>query len=358
MKNIGLIFGGKSAEHHVSIISARSFLKNYSNPNCKIIPFYIDIFGQWSNTQLGKEKLASNDLRLFLLDPTNENFIENFKYVDVFFPLVHGTNGEDGVLQGFIETIGKPYTSGKVLASSICMDKEFTKKILEFHHLPITPYVTLHFQKWNTGNELYLEAIEHKFPYPVFVKPANSGSSIGISKAHQREELIAAIQLGFEYDEKLLVEPGMIVREIELAVMGNYEIIVSQPGEIIPGAEYYDYKDKYFNNTSKVEIPAIVQKHYSEKIRELARLAYEVLEIKSFARIDFFIEKDTNHIYINEVNTIPGFTPISMFPKLMETAGYSYNQLIDYLLELAMQKYSEKEKRTLNFVKHAIGSEV
>ncbi len=352
MKKIALLFGGKSAEHEVSITSANSLLAGIDYGIFEIIPIKINKDGEWC-TPLESRTDLKNEIHQKLLFPEIEkskliSFIK--EEIDVVFPLLHGTYGEDGTIQGFCEIIGKAYVGAGVLGSSVGMDKEITKILLHNSGIPVVPFLTIRSLEWELDKQKLLNSIAKEFSYPIFIKPCNSGSSIGITKVKSFPELESAINIAFKFDTKLLIEPGLAVREIEISVLGNEKIEVSLPGEIHPGAEFYDYQDKYHSGSSWSEIPAKLDGDLIKNIQSIAESAFIALNLNGMARIDFFIEKITNEIFINEVNTIPGFTPISMYPKMWEASGVGYSALIEKLVDLAIERFQQREKIAANFL--------
>jgi len=346
LKTILLLFGGKSAEHEVSIISANSLLMGIGTGIFDIVPVKISKNGDWCTPIDSKKDLLSevhHKLSFPVVEPDNLiAFIK--KQIDVVFPLLHGTYGEDGAIQGFCEIIGKPYVGAGVLGSSVGMDKDVTKTLLRNSGITVVPSATIRYVEWEADNQKLLNSISDKFKYPIFIKPCNSGSSIGITKVKSADELKSAINFAFQFDSKLLVEPGLEVREIEISVLGNEKVNVSIPGEIHPGAEFYDYNDKYHSASSWSEIPAKLNSETIESIQIIAQNAFIALNLNGMARIDFFIDKKSNEIFINEVNTIPGFTPISMYPKMWEASGIGYSALIEKLVDLAIARFKQREK--------------
>ena len=329
---LGIIFGGMSTENEVSVKSAMSIINNIDVEKYEIFKIYITKDGEWLDYEKNKNI---------------ENVMEYLQYLDVVFPVLHGLYGEDGTIQGLFELLKLPYVGCKVLASSVGMDKVYTKIIFEKAGLLqakyeyIRKYKDKYFYINKNFDEEYLsikevmEKIIRNIKFPMYIKPSNSGSSIGINKAKNREELKKYIELASIYDNKILIEEGIIGKEVECAVLGNEEILVSGVGEIKPADEYYSYEAKYSNKNSITEIPAKIDKGLVEKIREQAKKAFKAIDGKGLSRVDFFIEEDSNKIYINEINTLPGFTNISMYPKLFEEYGISYKNLIDKIIELA-----------------------
>ena len=318
---VGVIFGGRSGEHEVSLRSAESILRAIDRRKYDVVPITISHEGSWQPFTLSP-------------DPSFE------RGIDVVFPIVHGTYGEDGTIQGLFELANIPYVGAGVLGSAVGMDKEVMKRLLRDASLPIVAYWTVRKRDLDS----FLKAHIGNLPYPVFVKPANLGSSVGITKVHAAEELPAALQTAAEYDRKVVVEQGVDAREIELSVLGNDDPIASVPGEIIPAHEFYDYNAKYVDENSRLLIPAPLSEIQKNDAQRLAIAAFKVLECSGMARVDLFLEKPTGKFYVNEINTLPGFTSISMYPKLWETSGIPYPELIDRLITLAIERHAEKNK--------------
>ena len=335
---LGVIYGGMSTENKVSCVSGASVIKNLNKEKYDITPIYIDENGNWFEVKnLDKnEKIEIDNVMKFL------------KKFDVVFPVLHGLYGEDGTIQGIFELLKIPYVGCGVLASSVGMDKVYTKVIFDKAEINQTKYVYIrkYEDKYiyidNNFNEkvLGLKDIEkiviEKLKYPLFIKPSNSGSSVGISKANNQEELENAIIEASKFDKKILIEEGIDGREVECAVLGNEEIKSSCVGEIKAADEFYSYDAKYKNQESKTLIPANISEEKSKEIQKLAIKAFKAIDGKGLSRVDFFIEKDTEKVYINEINTLPGFTSISMYPKLFEQVGVGYTELLDKLIDLAL----------------------
>lgn len=335
---LGVIYGGMSTENKVSCVSGASVIKNLNKEKYDITPIYIDEKGNWFEIKnLDKnEKIEIDNVMKFL------------KKIDVVFPVLHGLYGEDGTIQGIFELLKIPYVGCGVLASSVGMDKVYTKVIFDKAEINQTKYVYIrkYEDKYiyidNNFNEkvLGLKDIEkiviEKLKYPMFIKPSNSGSSVGISKANNQEELENAIIEASKFDKKILIEEGIDGREVECAVLGNEEIKSSCVGEIKAADEFYSYDAKYKNQESKTLIPANISEEKSKEIQKLAIKAFKAIDGKGLSRVDFFIEKDTEKVYINEINTLPGFTSISMYPKLFEQVGVGYTELLDKLIDLAL----------------------
>lgn len=340
---IGVIFGGMSTENEVSCISGASVIKHLNKEKYNVFPIYIDKIGNWYKVKLEDvEKSEELENKEHI-----ENITEYLKQMDVIFPVLHGLYGEDGTIQGLFELLKIPYVGCGVLASSVGMDKVYTKLIFEKANINQAKYIYI--RKYNEKyiyideefNEKILELEDiakitnDKLRFPVFVKPSNSGSSVGINKAHNIEELKNAIVEAGKYDNKILIEEGIVGKEVECAVLGNEDVISSCVGEIKSADEFYSYDAKYNNENSKTLIPAEISEENSKEIQKLAIKAFKAISGRGLSRVDFFIEDKTEKIYINEINTLPGFTSISMYPKLFEAVGISYEKLLDNLIKLA-----------------------
>ena len=269
--------------------------------------------------------------------------------VDVIFPVLHGTFGEDGTVQGLLELAGIPYVGCGVLASALAMDKAVAKDVFAAHGLPVLPYVVIKRRDWRLKPEKVIASIQDKLAYPSFVKPANLGSSVGVSKVHDPSELAPALELAARYDRKLVVEQGIEAREIEVSVLGNDDPIASIPGEVVPCHEFYDYRAKYIDEGSKLLIPAPLNAEETQQTRQMAVAAYVALDCAGMARVDFLMDKTNNELWLNELNTIPGFTQISMYPKLWEASGIPYPELIDRLIELATARFEDKNQSETSY---------
>ena len=342
---LGVIFGGMSTENEVSCVSGVSVIKNLNKEKYDVFPIYIDKNGKWFEVQnIEKNEKTGEELE----DKTPiDNVMEFLKTFDVIFPVLHGLYGEDGTIQGVLELLKIPYVGCGVLASSVGMDKVYTKIIFDKAGINQTKYI---YVKKYDDNYIYVDEklneellkleeiskiIIEKLKFPMFVKPSNSGSSVGISKVTNKEELENAIIEASEYDRKILIEEGVNGREVECAVLGNEDVISSCVGEIKAADEFYSYEAKYNNHESKTLIPAEISEKKSKEIQKLAIKAFKAIDGKGLSRVDFFIENETGKIYINEINTLPGFTNISMFPKLFNHTGIEYTELLDKLVELA-----------------------
>ena len=332
MIKLGVIYGGISTEHDVSEMSAKSVIENLDKEKYEIHEIYINKYGKWFENKDGeKEEIY--------------NLVWTLKDLDVVFPVLHGLGGEDGTIQGMLEMLKIPYVGCGVLASSVGMDKVYTKIIFEKAGIPEAPYIYI--KKNEDGyviinesfgeEEFNIEKITDKLKFPMFVKPSNSGSSVGVKKATNNGELKMAIENAGQYDCKILVEQGIDGKEVECAILDGKEILASTVGEIMSAEEFYSFDAKYNIPESKTVIPANIEKSQIEEIRELAVRSFKAIDGKGLARVDFFVEKETNKIYINEINTMPGFTKISMYPKLFESVGISYSELLDKLIENAIE---------------------
>ena len=337
MIKLGVIFGGISTENEVSVKSATSVINNLDKEKYEVYQIYIDKKGNWFEYNNNK---------------SIENVIAYLKNMDVVFPVLHGLYGEDGTIQGMLELIKVPYVGCGIIASSTGMDKTYTKIIFEkaninqAKHVYIKDYdgekITLvesDLEEKKISLEESIELINQKLNYPLFIKPSRSGSSVGVNKAENREDLKEDIIEAFKYDSKVIIEQGIKGKEVECAVLGNSKIGVeaSRVGEILSAEDFYTFDAKYENQNSKTVIPASITENQQEEIRELAKKAFKAIDGNGLSRVDFFVEENTGKVYLNEINTMPGFTNISMYPKLMEDFGYSYSSLLDKLIEIALK---------------------
>ena len=345
-KKLGIIFGGMSTENEVSVQSAKSIMRELNKEKYEIFPIYISKEGIWY------KYLETEEIIEFGQEIKNkekiENIIEELKKLDVIFPVLHGLYGEDGTIQGLFELLGIKYVGCKVLASSIGMDKAYTKIIFDraninqakYEYIKVDGdnyiYIDKEFNEEKLTMDSLIKRITTNLKFPLFVKPSNSGSSVGINKAENEDELKEYIKYAAKFDNKVLIEEGIIGKEVECAVLGNEDVISSNVGEIKAADEFYSFDAKYKNQESKTLIPADISEEISREIRKLAVKAFKAIDGKGLSRVDFFVEDKTNKIYINEINTLPGFTNISMYPKLFESIGIKYNELLDKLIELAL----------------------
>jgi D-alanine-D-alanine ligase len=355
---VGVLFGGKSGEHEVSLRSARSVIEGFAPERYDVTLLAIDKQGRWLLGQDAVQLLAdpaSRDQPEGRLKPslpagaaqTASELVprgESLASLDVIFPVLHGPLGEDGTVQGLLELAGVPYVGCGVAASAVGMDKATCKAVFAAHGLPQVPYVALKRNRWETAPDAVLNALESQFTYPVFVKPANLGSSVGISKATDRASLRHALDKAARYDRRLVVEQGIDAREIEVSVLGNDEPVASLPGEIAPQRAFYDYAAKYITGDSELLIPAPLSPEQTVEVQRLAIAAFLAIDGAGMARVDFLLDRQTGQLYLNEVNTIPGFTSISMYPKLWEASGLSFPKLLERLVELALERHADKSR--------------
>lgn len=356
--NIAIIYGGRSGEHEVSLVSA-SFVTRAISREHTLYLIGITKTGAWYlQPKAVEERIRSNNSEVLTIDCSKETqvavlpgggtaagFLVNGTPipVDVVFPVLHGSFGEDGTIQGLFEMADLPYVGGGVLASSAAMDKEKTKIIWQHENLPVVPFLCVRKVEWDNQKirDSLIAQAEKELEYPLFVKPCRVGSSVGAGKASDRAELLQKMQEAFLWDSKVLIEMCIAAREIECSVTGNNECVVYTPGEIIPSHEFYDYDAKYLDpDGAQLKIPADIDDDQRRTIRSIARKAYQALDLTGLARVDFFIDKNTKSIYVNEVNTIPGFTAISMFPKMCEASGLPYQDLIMHLFDLAIERFN------------------
>ncbi|MDT2738945.1 D-alanine--D-alanine ligase [Enterococcus canintestini] len=344
---IVLLYGGRSAEHDVSILSAYSVLNAIYYDYYQVQLVFITKDGKWVKGPLLTEK-PKNESVLNLTwdtkDATGEIISPSTIKEDdaVVFPLLHGPNGEDGIIQGFLETIDMPYIGAGVLTSACGMDKIMTKYILQAAGIPQVPYVPVLKNLWKENPKQIFEQCEGTLLYPMFVKPANMGSSVGISKAENREELQNALQEAYKYDTRAIVEQGIEAREIEVAILGNEDVRTTLAGEIVKDVAFYDYNSKYIDNQIVMQIPAEVTEDVQEKAQEFAKKAYIMLGGSGLSRCDFFLT-NKNELFLNELNTMPGFTQYSMYPSLWEKMGLKYGDLIEELIQLALKRYKQRQ---------------
>jgi D-alanine-D-alanine ligase len=348
-----ILFGGRSGEHEVSLASAASVIRGLDPDKYEAVPIGISKEGHWligsAAQKMLPEVLKGGQRVMMTADPTDAAIVKldgsgGGQRIDVVFPVMHGTFGEDGTIQGLLDLAGLPFVGAGVLGSAIGMDKDVAKRLLQVAKIPVVPWITVHRHDWENNPENIQGAIELKFQYPVFVKPATLGSSVGMTKGHSRAELAPALNLACEFAMKVLVEESVTAREIEVSVLGNHDPQASVPGEIVPHREFYDYAAKYLEEGTQLLIPADLKPPQAQKIQKYAVDAFRALELSGMARVDFFLEKEGGKIYLNEVNTIPGFTSISMYPKLWEASGIPFRELIDKLIALALEQHAEKAR--------------
>lgn len=353
---VGVIFGGRSGEHEVSLASAASVMRALDPKKYEAVPIGIGKDGRWfvgtpaqkmlpDVLRQGQRVMLNADPNVAALMPLDERSPgSSSQRVDVIFPVLHGTYGEDGTVQGLLDLAGLPYVGSGVVGSAVGMDKDMQKRLFQQAGLPVGEFLAVLRSEWEKNRESVLKLVAKKFKFPVFVKPATLGSSVGMTKVHNRSELPGALDLAAEFAQKIVVERNIRGREIEVAVLGNDEPQAAVPGEIIPHREYYDYAAKYLEEGTRLEIPAKLSKAQVRKFQEYAVRAFRCLECRGMARVDFFLERPSGRILLNEINTIPGFTSISMYPKMWEASGVPYPELIDRLIQLALEEHREKQR--------------
>jgi D-alanine-D-alanine ligase len=341
-------------------------MKAINRDKYTVVPIGITKEGRWISPQesalaLESGKIEGKNTVILLNDPAGKNLIsidnhQEFKKetwegkLDVIFPVLHGPYGEDGTIQGLLELADIPYVGAGVAASAVSMDKELMKTIFKQKSLPVLKWLTIKRKDWQKDKEEKLSLIQNTFEYPLFVKPTNLGSSVGITKVHRKEELEKAIDLASSYDRKILIEEGLEgAREIECSVLGNDEPQTSVVGEVKPAREFYDYDSKYIDQATQLIVPADLPENVSGKVRKIALCAFKAIDAAGMARVDFFVTKKENKIYLNEINTIPGFTSVSMYPRLWEASGISYPELIDQLIQLALERYQDKKQNKTSY---------
>ena len=348
-QRLGVIFGGRSVEHEVSVVSAMSVLEQADRERFDVVPFGVSREGRWllpdeAQRQLDRDdppfrKRIESDMPPLAGRP---EVLAELARCDAVFPLVHGVNGEDGTLQGMLEMLALPYVGCGVAASALGMDKTLQKLLFKQAGLDVAPFITVTLHQWEQDGTLVAADVGQSLGFPVFVKPANGGSSVGVSKVRSREDLGEAMQAAFALDGKALIESTIRGRELECGVMGNIEPQASPIGEITPAGEFYDYNAKYLEETARLTAPADLPDETAEELQDLAIEAFQAIDGEGFARVDFFLPKGEDPV-INEINTIPGFTPISMFPRLWSLAGVSYGELITRLVDLALERFQRRE---------------
>lgn len=365
---IGVIFGGRSGEHEVSLMSAESVMQALAASHYEVVPIGISKDGRWL---IGPEPLAAlkSAARLslgdelvptvFSQDPNNPGLlpmstgaggVSPRPSIDVYFPVLHGPYGEDGTVQGLLELAGVPYVGSGVAASAASMDKALMRQLFRAAGLPLLDWIVVLRSRWERDPDKVKQRVTREIGYPCFVKPANLGSSVGVSKVSGEADLEQAINLAARYDRKIVVEKGVIGwREVECSVLGNDEPIASVAGEIVPSGEFYDYRAKYIDDASELIIPARISAECQEAIRALSIEAFQAVDAAGLARVDFFVHPETEEIMVNEINTMPGFTRISMYPKLWEASGIPYPKLVDRLVELALERHRDLQRREISY---------
>ncbi len=366
---VGLVFGGRSGEHDVSVASAASVMAALDKDKYEVVPIGIAHDGRWLAGSDPRRMIsgaameeAGQDTPVSAVvmtgDPTQNGLVPadaladrwvSAAPLDIVLPVLHGTYGEDGTLQGLLEMAGLPYAGSGVLGAALGMDKEKAKMVFSAAGLPVVDWLTVRRFEWEQDPGAVRQRIEERFSYPVFAKPANMGSSVGVGKAHGSGELASVLGAALEFDRKVIIEPAIDCRELECGVLGNDRPIASTVGEVVPSNEFYDYRAKYVDNASRLYIPAELTADMLERIRQMAIAAFLALDISGLARVDFFLEKDTGRIYLNEVNTMPGFTEISMYPKLWEASGLPYPELLDRLIQLGIERHADRQRNRTSY---------
>jgi D-alanine-D-alanine ligase len=351
---IGVLFGGRSTEHEVSILSAQSIIAAMDPQRFEPVPLYIDKNGRWlvggslkrlvSEDGAGKYVYLPPDPTQHSLVPAQDGRGGGLPPLDVVFPVFHGLNGEDGTIQGVLELANLPYVGAGVLGSALGLDKIYMKRAFAAAGLPIVDYLPITRGQYEQDPMAFIALVEERLGYPCFSKFANSGSSVGTTKAHDRAELLGGLRLAAGFDRKLLVERAVDARELEVSVLGNDEPQASVVGEVVPAHEFYDYDAKYLDEGSRLVIPAAIDAALADEVRAMAVRAFQAVDAAGMARVDFFMERKTGRVLVNELNTIPGFTRISMYPKLWEASGLSYPKLIERLVDLAIERFNDKQR--------------
>ncbi|MFC1656162.1 D-alanine--D-alanine ligase family protein [Patescibacteria group bacterium] len=357
---VAVIFGGRSGEHEVSIISAKNVIEAMDLEKYDVVPVGITKEGKWLTGEKAIKAFKESDYsglnEVSVNTTAGANELIHFTdghyekiHVDIFMPILHGPYGEDGTIQGLFDMANVPYTGCGCLASSVGMDKLISKALWEQAGLPVIPYVGVTKNAWKSDPEEVVNRVESELGFPIFVKPSNMGSSVGISKVKSAKELPAAMDLAAEFDHRILIEKGLNIRELECAVLGNENPKIARVGEVLVGGEFYDYKDKYVDGISKTQVPADIPPRLEKEIQDMAVKAYRVLDCSGLARVDAFFDKKTKEIYLNEINTLPGFTAISMYPKMWEASGLPYPKLIDRIIELGFERFKEQNEKKVSF---------
>jgi D-alanine-D-alanine ligase len=378
---VGVLFGGRSTEHEVSILSAQSIISAMDPERFEAVPLYIDRDGRWLVGDSLKRLLSDQSTRKYVYlppDPTQHSLVPaldgklspdpgslvpgesrglesgsvpagegrggGLPPLDVVFPVFHGLNGEDGSIQGVLELANIPYVGAGILGSALGLDKIHMKRAFAAAGLPVVDYLPITRREYERNPDVFIARVEERIGYPCFSKFANSGSSVGTTKAHDRAELIEGLRLASSFDRKLLVEKAVDARELEVSVLGNDDPQASVVGEVVPAHEFYDYEAKYLDEGSRLVIPAEIDERLAKEVRSIALRAFQAVDIAGMARVDFFLERGTGRIILNELNTIPGFTRISMYPKLWEASGLPYPKLVERLVELAIERFADKQR--------------
>ncbi|HEX9096509.1 MAG TPA: D-alanine--D-alanine ligase family protein [Candidatus Dormibacteraeota bacterium] len=359
---VGVLFGGRSTEHEVSILSAQSIIAAMDPQRFEAVPLYIDKEGRWLTGDSLKRLVSTAAARKYVYlppDPTQHSLVPadngtpspsgegprgGLPPLDVVFPVFHGLNGEDGTIQGVLELANLPYVGAGVLGSALGLDKIYMKRAFAAAGLPVVDYLPITRRQYERDPDAFVALVEERIGYPCFTKFANSGSSVGTTKAHNRSELVDGLRLASTFDRKLLVERAVDARELEISVLGNDEPEASIVGEVVPAHEFYDYDAKYLDEGSRLLIPAPVEDSLAQEARSMAVRAFQAVDAAGMARVDFFMERAGGRLLVNELNTIPGFTRISMYPKLWEASGLPYPKLIERLVELAIERFDDRQR--------------
>lgn len=352
---LGVFFGGRSGEHEVSLLSARSVINALDPERYEVVEIGITKSGEWlagPGALTAFERNEMQELTPVVMIPEPGTFrlyrraegelFEPFTELDMAFPVLHGTFGEDGTLQGLFELAEIPYVGAGVLGSAVAMDKGLFKYVMKANNLPVLDWTVVSDVDFKMDMDRVLDQVEALGEYPLFTKPANMGSSVGITRCENRSDLIEGLQDALQYDRRIVIEHGIQAREIEISVLGNEEPEASIPGEVVPSDVFYSYKAKYVDDDSELIIPAEIDLDIADSAREIALRAYKAIDCAGMARVDFLLDKDTNRLFLNEINTIPGFTKISMYPKLWEASGLPYSELLDRLVDLGMQRHDQR----------------
>ncbi len=342
---VALLFGGRSAEHDISVLSARAIFRNLDRRKFRPISIYIDRDGRWrrvASPLFAADKLARRPAAGFL--PWAGRPLARPFQADIYFPVLHGPYGEDGTIQGLLEMADVPFVGAGVLGSAAGMDKAVMKILFEARGVPVVPYRVVHETEWRKAPGSVLTRLRRAFSPPIFVKPANMGSSVGITKVRRSAEARAALELAFRYDRKVIVEAGIRGRELECSVLGNDRPAASLPAEIVPFRDFYDYEEKYLDGQTVFHIPAKLPAAVLAAVRKTAVAAFSACGCEGLARVDFFLEATTGRLYVNEINTIPGFTEISMYPKLWEASGLPFPRLVERLIDLGFERHRAKKR--------------
>lgn len=362
---VGVIFGGRSGEHEVSLRSAESVMAALNRERYEVVPIGISREGHWLSGEgllalsggaalsrpvaLLPEPNRAALLAVEQLEASRPVALSTVAELDVVFPVLHGPFGEDGTMQGLLELTGIPYVGAGVVGSAVGMDKAVFKQVMQANQIPVLPWQLVLKSGWMSRPEQTLDQLEATFHYPLFTKPANLGSSVGISKCRNRQELAAGLEAAAGYDRRIVVEQGINARELEVSVLGNDNPIASIVGEVRPRRDFYDYVAKYISDDSELLIPAPIEPSLSDQVRALAVRAYQAIDCAGLGRVDMLLDKESGRVYLNEINTIPGFTSISMYPKLWEATGLAYGDLLDRLIELALERQAQKSALKSSF---------